>query len=421
MLTAIVGINWGDEGKGRMVDLLSGDQQIVVRYQGDHSSEHTIVTEQGRFVLNLLPAGILRPDVVCVMGNGMAIDPAHLESEIASLLERGILVSPDRLKISDRAPVILPYHIATEQYELKRQGTDARRSCGVSAVYGDRALNLALRMGDLLHPDYLRARLEKVLSYKNAVIRGVYGGEPVTVDEVASYALRYGEVFRDYICDTGIYLSEAAAQGMNILFEAPQGALRDVEFGVYPYTCSASTLAAYATVGGGVPGLKLDHTVGVLKSFSSMVGDGPFVSELFGEDADHLMETGNEAAEKISHVHRIGAFDAVASRYGVELQGASELALTKLDTLSYLDSIPVCVAYEIDGIRTKHFPVGADLERAKPVIEYVEGWKTDISECRNPADLPVGALTYVKYIEHLVGCHISYVSVGAERESFIRL
>ena len=191
MLTAIVGINWGDEGKGRMVDLLSGDQQIVVRYQGDHSSEHTIVTEQGRFVLNLLPAGILRPDVVCVMGNGMAIDPAHLESEIASLLERGILVSPDRLKISDRAPVILPYHIATEQYELKRQGGDARRSCGVSAVYGDRALNLAIRMGDLLHPAYLRARLEKALGYKNAVIRGVYDGETVTVDEVVSYALGY--------------------------------------------------------------------------------------------------------------------------------------------------------------------------------------------------------------------------------------
>jgi adenylosuccinate synthase len=208
---------------------------------------------------------------------------------------------------------------------------------------------------------------------------------------------------------------------MNILFEAPQGALRDVEFGVYPYTCSSSTLAAYATVGGGVPGLKLDHTIGVLKSFSSMVGSGPFVSELFGEEAEHLMETGNEAAEKISHIHRIGAFDAVASRYGVELQGADELALTKLDTLSYLDVIPVCVAYEIDGVRIDRFPVGADLERAKPIIEYVEGWKSDISECRNPADLPVGALTYVKYIEHLVGCHISYVSVGAERESFIRL
>ena len=421
MLTAIVGINWGDEGKGRMVDLLSRDHQIVVRYQGDHSSEHTIVTEQGRFVLNLLPAGILRPDVTCVMGSGMAIDPAHLEGEIKSLYEKGIAVTPDNLKISDRAPVVLPYHLLGEKYEMERRGTDARRSCGVSMVYGDKTVNMAIRMGDLLDPVYLRKRLEQVSAYKNIVMENVYHQKTVTVDEMVEYAARYGEIFRDFICDTGDYLTKAAEMGMNIIFEAPQGALRDVDFGVYPYTCSSSTVAAYATIGAGVPGLKLDKTIGVLKSFSSMVGEGPFVSELFGDAADLLMETGNEAAEKVTHIHRIGAFDAVASRYGVAVQGADELALTKLDTLSYMDQIPVCVAYEIDGVVTDKFPVGADLERAKPVMEYVAGWNMDISECRTADDLPVLALTYVKYLEHLVGCHISYVSVGAEREAYIKL
>lgn len=421
MLTAIVGINWGDEGKGRMVDLLSRDHQIVVRYQGDHSSEHTIVTEQGRFVLNLLPAGILRSDVICVMGSGMAIDPTYLKEEIEGLYNRGVAVTPKNLKISDRAPLVLPYHLLGEQYELERRGEDARKSCGVSMVYGDKAMNMAIRMGDLLHPAYLRKRLEQVAAYKTIIMENVYHKRTVTVDEVVEFATAYGEYFRDYICDTGAYLTEAAGLGMNIIFEAPQGALRDVDFGVYPYTCSSSTVAAYATIGAGVPGLKLDKTIGVLKAYSSMVGGGPFVSELFGEEAEQIMELGNEAAEKASLLHRIGAFDAVASRYGVQVQGADELALTKLDSLSYLDRIPVCVAYEIDGVITDKFPVGADLERAKPVMEYVEGWNMDTSECRTADDLPVGALTYVKYLEHLVGCHISYVSVGAERESYIKL
>ena len=406
MLTAIVGINWGDEGKGRMVDLLSRDQQIVVRYQGDHSSEHTIVTETGRYVLNLLPAGILRSDVICVMGGGMAIDPAHLEKEIQSLYDMGVRVTPDNLRISDRAPVILPFH------------TDATPTCGVSMVYGDKTVNMAIRMGDLLSPEYLAARLEKIVSYHTELVKDDL---KISLEEVLEFATHYGEVFRDFICDTGSFLADANAQGMNILFEAPQGALRDVDFGIYPYTCSSSTVAAYATIGAGVPGLKLDKTIGVLKSFSSMVGEGPFVSELFGEEASHLMERGNETAEKILHTHRIGAFDAVASRYGVTVQGADELALTKLDTLSYMSQIPVCVAYEINGVRTEKFPSAAELEIAKPIIEYVDGWNMDISECRTADDLPVGALTYVKYVEHLVGCKITYASVGAEREAYIKL
>ncbi len=390
MLTAIVGINWGDEGKGRMADLLARDHQIVVRYQGDSTSEHTLVVNNHRYVLNLLPAGILRSDVVCVMGNGMAIDPALLDREIKGLYDQGILVTPENLKISDRAAVMLPLY-------TEREG-------GAVTVYGERAMNRAIRMGDMLHPAYLAERLGDLYT-------------PELADWVATYA----EIFHDYICDSGLYLLEAQKQGMNILFEAPQGALRDVDFGIYPYTCSSSTVAAYATIGAGVPGLKLDHTIGVMKAFSSMVGDGPFTAELFGENAAHLMETGDEAAVKISHEHRVGAFDAVASRYGVRIQGADELALTKLDTLSYLDKIPVCIAYEVDGVRTEEFPVGAALQKAKPVIEYVDGWNMNISECRTPDDLPVGALTYVKYLEHLVGCHIAYISVGAEREAYIKL
>ena len=421
MLTAIVGINWGDEGKGRMVDLLSRDQQIVVRYQGDHSSEHTVVNGQCRYILNLLPTGILHPNVVSVIGNGVAVDPCHLENEIDALLYQGVTIGPENLKISDRCPVILPYHIATEQYELDRRGADVRKTCGVSMVFGDKALNMAIRMGDLLHPEFLRSRLERFISYKSTVIQSVYGKEPIDIDEIVEYATHYGEFFKDYICDTGEYLTEAASMGMDILFEAPQGALRDVDLGAYPYTASSSTVAAYATIGAGVPGLKLDKTIGVLKAFSSMVGEGPFVSELFDEKASHLMETGNEAAEKVTHIHRIGAFDAVASRYGVRIQGADELALTKLDSLSYMDKIPVCVAYEIDGVRTDKFPIGADLERAKPIFEYVDGWNCDISECRTPDDLPVGALTYVKYLEQLLGCRIAYVSVGAERNAYVKL
>ena len=387
MLTAIVGINWGDEGKGRMVDLLSRDSQIVVRYQGDVSSEHTIVTHQGRYVLNLLPAGIIRPDVVCVMGNGMVIDPAHLEQEIAGLRDNGIQITPANLKISHRATVSLPFC-----------GTD------MASVYGKKAMNQAIRMGDLLHPDYLHARL----------------GEHYTA-EVEAWAKQYADIFRDYLCDIGPYLEEAHAMGMDILFEAPQGALRDVDFGIYPYTCSSSTVAAYATIGAGIPGLKLNRTIGIMKAFSSMVEEGPFPAELFGDDAQHLMETGKETAVKDTQEHRVGAFDAVASRYGVRIQGADELALTKLDTLSYLDKIPVCVAYEINGVRTEDFPIGADLEHAKPVIEYVDGWNMNISECRTADDLPVGALTYVKYLEQLVGCKITYISVGAERDACIRL
>ncbi len=398
MLTAVVGINWGDEGKGRMVDLLARDHHIVVRYQGDTTSEHTLVVNHHRYVLNLMPAGILHPDVVCVMGNGMAIDPAHLKKEIATLLNEGIEITPDRLKISDRAAVMLPFYAESAMPVT---------AADMAVVYGEKAMNMAIRMGDLLHPEYLIKRLMAL--------------HPDSAEKLSAWVIEYGTYFHDYICDTGLYLHHAHQMGMNILFEAPQGALRDVDFGIYPYTCSSSTVAAYATIGGGVPGLSLDHTIGIMKAFSSMVGDGPFTAELFGEEAAHLMELGDENAVKNGHMHRIGAFDAVASRYGVRIQGADELALTKLDSLSYLEKIPVCVAYEMDGVRIEEFPVGAELERAKPIIEYVDGWNMRVDECRTADDLPVEALTYVKYIEALVGAKITYISVGAEREAYIRL
>ena len=423
MLTSIVGINWGDEGKGRMVDLLCREAQVVVRYQGGSNGGHAIVNEMGRFVLNLLPSGILHPDIVCVMGNGMCIDPEHLEKEINGVREKGAEVSPRNLKISDRAIVTMPYHISIDNYEEERFGADkASATTRANAyVYGDKYLRKAIRMGDLRNPEYLANRLRGIVAYKTLEAEGMYHKQAVDYEEILNWATHYGKVFGDYICDTGIYLTEAAAEGKHILFEAQLGALRDIDFGIYPYTSSSSTIAAYATIGAGVPALKLDRTIGVMKAFASCLGEGPFVTELHDEMAEELRLAGDEYSVASGRPFRLGAFDAVASRYGVRIQGASELALTKLDSLSFLDKIPVCVAYEINGVRTTEFPVGADLEMAKPVIEYVDGWHSDISECRTAYDLPPAALTYVKYIEHLVGAKITYVSVGPQRNAYIKL
>lgn len=423
MLTCIVGINWGDEGKGRMVDLLSQDQDIVCRYQGGNNAGHTVVNERGKFILNLLPSGILRPEVVCVMGNGMCIDPAHLEKEIGRLREGGIEISPANLKISDRAVVTMPYHVAIDGYEEERLGDQKFGSTkrGIAYVYGDKYMKKALRMGDFLDMDYLASRLKGIVAYKTLEVEGVYHKEPLSYDELLGWAQKYADIFHDYICDTGIYLTDAHKSGKRILFEAQLGALRDIDFGIYPYTSSSNNIAAYAPIGAGVPGLKLDRTIGIMKAYSSCVGEGPFTCEMFGEEAHTLREAGGEYGAATGRPRRVGAFDAVASRYGVRVQGADEIALTKLDTISYMDKIPVCVAYEIDGVRTTEFPTGHALDKAKPVFEYVDGWSCDISSCRNASDLPVEAFVYIKYLEELVGCRITYVSVGPERDAYIKL
>lgn len=423
MLTCIVGINWGDEGKGRMVDLLSQDQDIVCRYQGGNNAGHTVVNERGKFILNLLPSGILRPEVVCVMGNGMCIDPEHLEKEIGRLREAGVQITPDNLKISDRAVITMPYHVAIDGYEEERLG-DAKFGStkrGIAYVYGDKYMKKALRMGDLLNMSYVADRLKGIVDYKTLEVEGIYHKPALDYTTLLAWCQKYADMFHDYICDTGLYLTNANKQGKRIMFEAQLGALRDIDFGIYPYTSSSNNIAAYAPIGAGVPGLKLDRTVGIMKAYSSCVGEGPFTVEMDGNEAVTLREAGGEYGAATGRPRRVGAFDAVASRYGVRVQGADELALTKLDTISYMDKIPVCVAYDINGVRTTEFPMGEALNIAKPIFEYVDGWHCDISTCRTRSDLPVQALVYVKYLEELVGAKITYVSVGPERDAYIEL
>ena len=423
MLTAITGVNWGDEGKGRMVDLLSEQYDIVVRYQGGNNAGHTVINEKGKFILNLLPSGILRETTVNVMGNGMVIDLEHLVHEIENLRRGGIAISPENLKISERAVICMPYHKLLDCYEEDRLA-DAKYGStrrGIAPVYGDKYMKKALRMGDLFHPETTKARLADIVAYKNLTIEGVYGRPPVSADDMWAWLVEYGDILKPYICDAGLYLDKAAKAGKNILFEAQLGALRDIDFGIYPYTSSSNVIGAYAPVGAGIPNHKIDRNIGIMKAYSSCVGEGPFTCELFGEEAEKLREAGGEYGAATGRPRRVGPFDIPASRYGVRVQGADEIALTKLDVLSGHDKLPVCVAYDVNGNLTKEFPFGADLDAAKPVFEYLPGWNCDISKCRKPEDLPKEAMDYVRYIEKEVGCKIRYVSVGAEREAYIEL
>jgi adenylosuccinate synthase len=423
MLTAVTGINWGDEGKGRMVDLLAENQDIVVRYQGGNNAGHTVVNDHGKVILNLLPSGIMRKDVVNILGNGMAIDLAHLQGEIARVREAGVTISPANLKISDKAIICMPYHVAQDCLEEDRLA-DAKYGStrrGIGPVYGDKYLKKALRIGDLLHPEYLRQRLQGILEWKNLTIEKIYGSEPFALEDMLTWLEENGKPILEYICDTGSFIREAAGRGQKIMFEAQLGALRDIDFGIYPYTSSSSTIAAYAPVGAGVQGLNLDQVLGVIKAYSSCVGEGPFTAEMFGETADALREAGSEFGAATGRPRRVGGFDIVASRYGVLMQGATVLALTKLDVLSYLEQIPVCVAYEVGGKRIDYFPTGKELNIAQPIIEYFPSWQCDINHCRQFSDLPQEAQDYVKFIEKEMNCRIAYVSVGAEREAIIQL
>ncbi|HIS24611.1 MAG TPA: adenylosuccinate synthase [Candidatus Faeciplasma gallinarum] len=421
MLTAIVGINWGDEGKGRMVDLLSSDYDIICRYQGGNNAGHTVINERGKFILNLLPSGILRETTVNVMGNGMVIDIEHLTNEISTLTEKGIKITPDNLKISDKAIICMPYHkmldiMEEERLADKKFGSTRR---GIAPVYADKYMKKGIRMDDLYHMDVLEQKVKDIVEWKNLTITG-YGHEPVKADEMMAWLRKYGEVVLPYVTDVSKYLWNASKSGKRIMFEAQLGALRDIEFGIYPYTSSSTTLAGYATIGAGIPGVKLDNTIGIMKAYSTCVGEGPFTVEMFGDEAEALRKAGGEYGAATGRPRRVGPFDAPASREGVILQGADFIALTKMDVLSYLDKIPVCVAYDIDGQITTDFPTGYRLDRAKPVIEYLDGFG-DVSGCRKPEDLPKAALEYIRFIEKAVGCPVKYVSVGAEREEYVQM
>ncbi len=422
MLTAICGINWGDEGKGKMVDLLSQDQNVVCRYQGGNNAGHTVVNERGKFILNLLPSGILRENVVNVLGCGMVIDIKHLTEEAARLREKGVKITPENLKISDRAVITMPYHVLMDCLEEdrlagKKFGSTRR---GIAPVYSDKYMKKAFRMGELLHPDRLFERVREIVEWKNLTVEKGYGHAPISVDETIAYLKEYGEIWKDYICDTGLYLDRMHKEGKKIMFEAQLGALKDIDFGIYPYTSSSSTIAAYAPIGAGVPNLKLDRTIGIMKAYSSCVGEGPFTAEYFGEKADILREAGGEYGAATGRPRRVGPFDAVASAYGVRCQGADEVVLTKLDILSVYDTIEICTAYELDGKIIRDFPYPDALNRCKPVFESFKGWKCDISKCRKKEELPQEALDYIAFIEKACACKISYVAVGAERDAVIK-
>lgn len=423
MLTAVVGINWGDEGKGRMVDLLSQDYDVVCRYQGGNNAGHTVVNERGKFILNLLPSGILRDEVINVMGPGMVIDVEHLHNEASKLREGGIIIEPRHLRISDRATICMPYHrlldcLEEDRLAGKKFGSTRR---GIAPVYADKYMKKTLRMGDLRHPEILKEKIADIVEWKNLTVSGGYGHEPISAEEMYRWIEKYAMPFADYVCDTTALLNRCEKEGKKILFEAQLGALRDIDFGIYPYTSSSSTIAAYAPIGAGVPNLKLTDSIGIIKAYSSCVGEGPFTCELFGEEGDKLREAGGEYGAATGRPRRVGGFDVVASKYGTMIQGCTALALTKLDVLSYLDRIPVCTAYEVDGKRITEFPSGEELRKATPVYEYMEGWNCDISGCRTMAEMPQAAVKYVKYIEEQVGCPIQYVSVGAEREEYIKV
>ena len=427
MLTAITGINWGDEGKGRMVDLLSQEYDVVARYQGGNNAGHTVKNERGKFVLNLIPSGILRPDVVCVMGGGMVIDPAHLDKEINTLRGQGIEISPANLKISDRATITMPFHVSQdglEEARLSKTGAQfGSTKRGIAYAYGDKFMKKTLRMGDLVHMDAgVRKRLETIVESKNLTMVNIYGQEPVSVEEMWAWCEKYAAIFKDYICDTGDYLSEADDAGKKIMFEAQLGALRDIDYGIYPYTSSSNTIGAYAPIGAGIPGRKLDLSIGIMKAYSSCVGDGPFTAELAmtEPEKDVLREHGHEYGAATGRPRRVGPFDAVASRYGVRCQGADELALTLLDVLDYMEEVPVVTHYRLtDGTVTDRFPMGKTLDDAQPVVEKLPGWHTDISGVRRFEDLPSEAQNYVLTLEKLVGCPIKYISVGPERDAYI--
>ena len=420
MLTAIVGINWGDEGKGRMVDLLSSDYDIICRYQGGNNAGHTVINEKGKFVLNLLPSGILRGTTVNVMGNGMVIDLEHLVGEIGRLTEKGIRITPENLKISDKAIICLPYHklmdIMEEDRLADKKFGSTRR--GIGPVYADKYMKKDIRMEDLFDGESLGEKIRDLVEWKNITVAG-YGHEPVKAEDILAWLHTYGEQIKPYVTDVTAFLDEARKSGKNIMFEAQLGALRDIDFGIYPYTSSSTTLAAYAPIGAGIPGAKLDLSIGIMKAYSTCVGEGPFTAEMFGDEAEALRKAGGEYGAATGRPRRVGPFDIPASRYGVKMQGADVIALTKLDVLSYLDKIPVCVAYDVDGVRTTEFPSGSRLRRAKPVVEYVDGFG-DVSACRTWDSLPENAKKYVRYLESAVGCKIGYISVGAGREEYIK-
>ena len=427
MLTAVTGINWGDEGKGRVIDLLAEKADIVVRYQGGNNAGHTVVTNTGKFILNLLPSGIIHSDVVCVLGDGMVVDLEHLASEIQSIRDKGVAVSPANLKLSARATISMPWHRVQDELEearLAKTGSAfGSTKRGIAYAYSDKYRKKTLRLGDLLHLDEenIKARLKTMLEAKNLELAGCYHQNEMSYNALLSWCQKQADLFAPYICDTGSYLSDALKRGKKVVLEAQLGAMRDIDYGIFPYTSSSSTISAYGPIGAGIPGEQLDHVVGVLKAYSTCVGAGPFVAEKAENESwkNTLREAGGEYGAATGRPRRVGPFDVVASRYGAKCQNVDKIALTKLDVLSNFEVIPVITAYKKNGVETDVFDPLEDLDSYEPVVEYLPGWEHDISNCKSWEQLPENAKAYVNYIEKHMKYQIEFISTGAERNQYL--
>ena len=418
-IQVVVGANWGDEGKGRMVDYLARDASFVVRYQGGNNAGHTVVNEYGEFKLHLLPSGVFYPSVTNILGPGMVIDIEGLVTEIEELQDKGI--TPN-IRISERATLCFPFHRLEDGLEEDRLGKNAYGSTrrGIAPAYGDRTVKKAIQVGELLYPEHLNKRLRQIAEWKLERLKAFYGNDNLfTVEEILDWASTYGSRIRPFITDTSELLEKGADQGQNILFEAQLGTLRDLNFGIYPFSTSSCTLAAYASIGGGLFGHKIDNVIAVVKAFSTCVGEGPFVTLMEQEEGDELREFAKEYGAATGRPRTIGHFDAVATRYGAWAQGANAVALTKLDSLSGRKTLKICTNYLWQGKRYDRFPLNVVLEEAEP--EYIEmpGWDEDITQIRDFEKLPHTAQEYVFAIEKAIECPIPYVSVGPERDALI--
>lgn len=422
LVRAIVGANWGDEGKGKITDMFASKADVVIRFQGGANAGHTIINDYGKFALHLLPSGICHPEITNIIGNGVALDIPKLVKEINDVTSKG--VPQPKLLVSDRAQIMMPYHVLLDTYEEERLADKQFGSTksGIAPFYSDKYAKIGFQVCDLFYPDELKEKLASVCEVKNLLLKYVYHKPLLDVDELFNTLMEYKDMIEPYVADTGAFIRQAIKDGKEILLEGQLGSLKDPDFGIYPMVTSSSTLAGYGAVGAGIPAHEIKDIITVTKAYSSAVGAGEFVSEIFGEEADKMRNHGGDAGEygaTTGRPRRMGWFDCVATRYGVEVQGATQVCLTALDCLSYLDEIKVCTGYEIDGKIIKDFPNTHMLKKAKPIFETLPGFKCDIRGIKEFDKLPKEAQDYVLFIEKEIGKPITMVSNGPKREEII--
>ena len=422
MVRAIVGANWGDEGKGKITDMLAKESDIVIRFQGGANAGHTIINNYGRFALHLLPSGVFYDHVTNIIGNGVALNIPYLINEVKALTSQGVPMP--HLLVSDRAHVLMPYHTLFDQYEEERLGGKSFGSTksGIAPFYSDKFAKIGFQVSELFDDDVLKDRVEKVCTLKNVVLEHLYHKPVLKPDELLQTLHEYRDMIAPFVCDTSAYLAGAVKEGKKILLEGQLGSMKDPDHGIYPMVTSSSTLAAFGAIGAGIPPYEIKQITTVVKAYSSSVGAGPFVSEIFGDEAEALRRHGGDKGEygaTTGRPRRVGLFDPVATRYGCRVQGATEVALTVVDALGYLDELKICTGYELDGEVITDFPVTSKVYKAKPVYETVPGWKCDVRGIRSFDELPENCRSYIERIEELIGVRISLVSNGPGREDII--